>query len=155
MVHYFAFGSNMNIARLLTQRLAPQGVKVEGIMQGCLHDYELVFDKVARAFGDTGVANIRPKMGGKVYGTLNAIESRGLDILDHYEGVATNMYQRIEIAVALPGGGTVNAIAYQAQPPFDPSARPCREYLNHLLAGEHHLPPHYVEQLTNWPTADE
>lgn len=154
LIHYFAFGSNMNVERLLTDRLAPRGVALEAILPARLEGYRLTFDKRADQFGGAGVANIVRSPGDVVHGTLNAMSDAGLDVLDHYEGVASNMYQRIRIGVITPDGTAIDAIAYQAQPPFSQDAKPAQRYLAHLLAGQAHLPVDYFNQLRCWPTHD-
>ena len=89
-----------------------------------------------------------------MYGTLNQVDQAALDVLDHYEAVADNLYQRINVRCQRSDGQWVDAVAYQAQPPFDSDARPCREYLGHLLAGQAYLPAAYFARLKAWPTVD-
>lgn len=144
----------MNISRLLTDRLAPKGVALEAVFAARLDDYRLTFDKRAEQFGGAGVANIVRSPGDVVHGTLNAMSDDGLDVLDHYEGVASNMYQRITVRVTTQYGKSLDAIAYQAQQPFSHDAKPAQRYLAHLLAGQAHLPADYFNQLQRWPTHD-
>ena len=154
MVYYFAFGSNMNIERLETARLQPEGLRIYEVIGGRLDDYRVCFDKTASKLIAGGVTNIQAAPGEAVFGTLNLVDPRALEILDLYEQVEDNLYQRIEVRCQRTDGAWVDAIAYQAQPPFDESALPCREYLNHLLEGEQYLPEDYFEILKNWPTCD-
>lgn len=154
MIYYFAFGSNMNIERLETARLRPEGLRVHEVVGGRLDDYRVCFDKTASSLILGGVTNIQPSPGECVYGTLNQVNQAALDILDRYEAVADNLYQRIKVRCQRSDGQWVDAVAYQAQPPFDSDARPCREYLGHLLAGQAYLPAEYFERLKTWPTVD-
>lgn len=154
MIYYFAFGSNMNIERLDTARLRPEGLAVSEVIGGRLDDWCVCFDKLAGDLMPGGVTNIRPAAGDAVYGTLNLMEPRGLEVLDIYEEVASNMYQRIDVRCQRADGEWVDAVAYQAQPPYHDDALPCRDYLNHLLKGQPHLPAEYFARLVSWPTCD-
>lgn len=154
MIYYFAFGSNMNIERLETARLKPEGLSVEAVIGGRLDDFRVCFDKTAPHLILGGVTNIQESPGDCVYGTLNWVDERALTVLDHYESVAENLYQRVQVRCQRSDGAWVDAVAYQAQPPFDQDALPNREYLSHLLAGEAYLPKDYFSRLRNWPTVD-
>ena len=46
MKWYFAYGSNMNVARLLNGRLAREGVAMGARIGGRLDDWELAFNKI-------------------------------------------------------------------------------------------------------------
>jgi len=46
---YFAYGSNMNPARLVDDRLKPKGVALGRRIGGRLDGWRLTFDKVVRA----------------------------------------------------------------------------------------------------------
>lgn len=144
----------MNIERLETARLAPRGLKVHEVIGGRLDDWRVCFDKRAEGLIAGGVTNIQPSPGDAVYGTLNLMDPAGLDVLDIYEEVASNMYQRIDVRCQRSDGEWVDAVAYQAQPPFDEQALPCRMYLDHLLEGKAYLPPEYFQRLASQPTCD-
>ena len=49
MKWYFAYGSNMDVARLLDGRLARKGVAMGARIGGRLDGWELAFNKVGRA----------------------------------------------------------------------------------------------------------
>ena len=118
MVYYFAFGSNMNIERLATARLKPEGLEFMKSSGGRLDDYRVCFDKTASKLIAGGVTNIQVAPGEAVFGTLNLVDPRALEILDRYEQVEDNLYQRIEVRCQRTDGAWVDAIAYQAQPPL-------------------------------------
>lgn len=151
---YFAYGSNMNVARLLDARLRPEGVELGERVCGRLDDWTLAFNKKARSPAGAGAGNILPAAGHCVYGTLNALPARGLEVLDHWEGVADGHYERRRVPVVRTDtGGTVEAVTYVALLTGD-GLRPTRDYLGHLLAGRDLLPADYWERLSATPTLD-
>lgn len=151
---YFAYGSNMNVARLVDARLRPEGVELADRIGGRLDGWTLAFDKKARSPAGAGAGNIRPAAGRCVHGTLNALPPRGFEVLDHWEGVANGHYERRLVPVVRTDtGATVEAITYVALLTAD-GLRPTRDYLGHLLAGRDLLPADYWERLSATPTLD-
>ena len=151
---YFAYGSNMDAARLFDQRLAPKGVPRGERVAGRLDGWRLVFDKPSRLLKGGAAANIVIAAGSAVHGTLNALPEAGFDVLDIYEGVAAGHYERRMIRVARSDTGEeVEAIVYTALIQGD-GLKPPRAYLDCLLAGRDLLPPDYWEQLAATPTCD-
>ena len=143
MVWYFAYGSNMNPARLSDQRLKERAVQMGPRIGGRLDGWRLVFNKVARQPAGAAAANIVEMPGAVVHGTLNRMPEAGLDVLDIWEGVAGGHYARRSVAVVRGDSGeTVPAVTYTALKVGD-GLKPTREYLAHLLAGEDLLPPDY------------
>ena len=154
MKWYFAYGSNMNIARLLDGRLAQKGVAMGLRVGGRLDGWRLTFDKVARAPKGAGAGNIVVAPGEFVHGTLNGMSSAGLDVLDVWEGVAGGHYERRTVPVVRTDTGkTVEAITYVALL-VGKGLRPTRDYLGHLLAGRDLLPADYWEKLSATATLD-
>ena len=152
-VWYFAYGSNMDLARLETARLVPEGLQVKERVLGHVEGWQLVFNKPWAKFSGGGAANIMPHDSDHVYGTLNLMDARGLDVLDHYEGVAGRHYLRAPLRVARPAfGDTVEAVVYLAQGVADAPLIPPRFYLDHLLAGRDLLPHTYVSRLEAFAT---
>ncbi len=88
MIWYFAYGSNMNPARLVDGRLRREGVDLGRRIGGRLDGWRLTFDKSRRSPSGSGVGNIVPVPGGCVHGTLNEMPDAGLAVLDVWEGVA-------------------------------------------------------------------
>lgn len=147
-VWYFAFGSNMDPARLIDARLTPRGVPVTRRIAGTATGWRLTFHKPWSAMAGAGVADIVADPSSTVHGTLNRMPPAGLDVLDGYEGTANGHYRRTPIEVHAPAlGHAVQAVAYTACGPFNPLLRPTRTYLNHLLAGRDLLPQDHVQWL--------
>lgn len=154
LIWYFAYGSNMNRARLVDDRLGPKGVAVGERICGRLDGWRLAFNKRGRARPGAGAGNIVPAAGEQVFGTLNAMAAGGLDVLDHWEGVAGGHYERRTVPVVrTDSGATVQAVTYVALLVGE-GLRPTREYLGHLLAGRDLLPADYWAWLKATATLD-
>ena len=151
---YFAYGSNMNVARLVEARLKPRGVTVSERVCGRLDGWRLTFDKAAQTPLGSGAGNIVAAAGGSVFGTLNAMAPQGLAVLDEWEGVAGGHYTRLTVPVTrTDSGAIVDAVTYVALK-VGTGLRPTREYLGHLLAGRDLLPADYCRLLEATPTFD-
>ena len=151
---YFAYGSNLNPARLVDDRLKPKGVALGLRVGGRLDGWRLTFDKIARAPKGAGAGNIVVAPGNVVHGTLNEMPLAGLDVLDVWEGVAGGHYERRTVPVVRADtGDTVDAVTYVAVLVGE-ALRPTRDYLGHLLAGRDLLPEKYWEWLKATPTFD-
>ena len=153
MILYFAYGSNMDPARLFEDRMAKAGVAWGRRIGARLDGWRLAFDKPWSKYKGAAVATIRPAPGGVVHGTLNELGSRGLDVLDSYEGVAGGHYRRLDVSVFADGRAVI-ATTYIAVADPVPGLRPTTAYLAHLLAGRDLLPPVYWEGLKRIETAD-
>ena len=144
-VWYFAYGSNMDVGRLIDKRLHPEGVKTGDRLLGVLEGWQLVFNKPWAKFAQGAAANIMQKQGATVYGTLTLMEPRGLEVLDHYEGVAGGHYRRETLMIDCPAlSKPVEAVAYIAVKDLADGLLPPRFYLDHLLAGRDLLPADYT-----------
>lgn len=151
---YFAYGSNMNPARL-KERLAPEGVVMGARIGGRLDGWRLSFNKARLGTPVNGAANIAPAAGGVVHGTLNEMPAQGLIVLDRFEGVATRQYRReIVPVVRADTGSLVEATTYVALNIGSDALLPLREYLAHLLAGRDLLPADYCALLDAQRVAD-
>jgi hypothetical protein len=129
-------------------RLAPEGVACHRRVLGRLNGWSLAFDKPSVHIAGAAAANIRQQAQAYVLGTLNLIPEKGLDILDHYEGVATQQYERASLQVMRPGTGElVDAVTYIARNNLDPTLKPTGDYMAHLLEGHDVLPSYYVARL--------
>ena len=154
MIWYFAYGSNMNPARLVDGRLRREGVDIGRRVGGRLDGWQLTFDKIARSPQGSGAGNIVIAPGGRVHGTLNEMPEAGLKVLDVWEGVAGGHYKRRMVSVVRSDDGeTVEAVTYVALKTAA-GLRPTRDYLGHLLAGRDLLPQKYWEWLSATPTFD-
>ena len=151
---YFAYGSNMSVARLFDERMRPEGVPAGERVGGRLDGWQLAFNKRARRHPGTGAGNIVPVAGGVVHDTLNLLPAKGFEILDRHEGVAGGHYERRIVPVVRADTGTaVDAITYVALQVGE-GLRPTRAYLAHLLAGRDLLPAHYHAWLAATVTFD-
>ena|SRR5688572_2023937 len=122
---YFAYGSNMNQARLVARVGA---VKKVGIMR--LNEYSLVFDTAGKA---TSVfANLQKTGNAKdfVEGVLYELTPAQIKILDRYELFYNRVLENV-------GGKTINIYIcinalYKNTQKYK---KPSPDYLNHLLQG--------------------
>lgn len=154
LIWYFAYGSNMNVARLVDGRLKPEGVAMAERVGGRLDGWKLTFDKLARGPKGAGAGNIVAVPGAAVHGTLNAMPPAGLTVLDVWEGVDGGHYERRIVPVRRTDTGeTVEAVTYVALKTGE-GLKPTREYLGHLLAGRDLLPTDYWAWLNATPTLD-
>ena len=154
MIWYFAYGSNMDPARLADQRLREGAVQMGPRIGGRLDGWRLVFNKIARSPEGAAAGNIVEAPGEAVHGTLNRMPDAGLAVLDLWEGVAGGHYQRRAVPVVRADtGATVEAVTYVALRVGE-GLKPTRDYLSHLLAGKDLLPADYWAQLRATPTFD-
>ena len=143
MPYYFAYGSNMNPARVearigTTRRALP----------GVLHDHALRFDKASRVAG-IAHANVAPTPGERVEGALFELAApEQIHRMDPFEGYP-HEYERHRLPV-ITAEGAIEAWVYIAAPGTTAEAlRPAREYLAHLLAGRSFLSPGYHARLAS------
>ncbi|MDZ7853514.1 MAG: gamma-glutamylcyclotransferase family protein [Halomonas sp.] len=143
MPWYFAYGSNMNPARVAA-RIGP----TRRVVAGALHDYALRFDKASRVAG-IAHANVVPWQGERVEGAVFELEApEHIRRMDPFEGYPRE-YDRHRLPV-VTREGTFDAWVYIAAPGTTAEAlRPAREYLEHLLAGEPFLSAAYHARLTS------
>jgi hypothetical protein len=156
MALYFAYGSNMDVQRLETMRLNPEGVYSTSRFLGRLDDYRLVFNKPSAYFVGAGAANIEYHQGSYLYGTLNEMTEAGLSILDKYENVQFGQYERLIANVySYDTKETVVATAYIARNHTDDTLKPRLGYMQHVLGGADVLPLEWVEYLKAVPLLPE
>ncbi|NBO79430.1 MAG: gamma-glutamylcyclotransferase, partial [Actinobacteria bacterium] len=108
---YFAYGSNMDVDRML-ERGAPFTQRKRGKMV----DHRLVFNKVTSKYPGHGVANVVPERGFEVRGILYEVDRAGIAALDGFEGVRGGHYIRVTMPVAMGDGTAVDAFVYVAHP---------------------------------------
>jgi len=146
---YFAYGSNMNPARV-----AERGLSVLRVEAARLYDYALGFGKQSKDHFGIGHAHIDRAPGDVVEGVLYWLA--GVDEIrkmDRFEHTPIN-YSREAVTVDT-ASGRVAAWTYFANPAVRADGlRPARAYLAHLLAGRAYLSPQYHAQLAAWPVAD-
>jgi gamma-glutamylcyclotransferase (GGCT)/AIG2-like uncharacterized protein YtfP len=130
-VWYFAYGSNMNVARML-ERGAPFTQRKRGTVWA----HRLVFNKISGTYPGHGVANIVPEGGFEVRGVLYEVDRKGIAALDGYEGVASGHYVRQKMQISMEGGEVVEAYVYLAHPDrVEEGLTPRDDYFYHLEQG--------------------
>jgi gamma-glutamylcyclotransferase (GGCT)/AIG2-like uncharacterized protein YtfP len=147
---YFAYGSNMNPARV-----RERGLQVRAISAATLHGVRLGFDKQAREHPGVGHACLTHDAAGAVEGVLYWLDAEAdLRRMDRFERTPIN-YSR-EVVAVITRAGPVSAWTYFANPAVcRPGGRPSRAYLAHLLAGRPYLSDPYYQQLAAWPCAED
>ena len=140
---YFAYGSNMDSARM-NQR----GLHVQSAQAGQLEGFALRFNKSSKHHTGIGHANIVFAAKQQVEGVLYELETNEEILkMDPFENAPIN-YSRDLVRVKVSGGMTQWAWTYFANPAvLQDGLLPSREYLDHLLAGESYLSKAYYEQL--------
>ncbi|MEW6574370.1 MAG: gamma-glutamylcyclotransferase family protein [Bacillota bacterium] len=147
-VWYFAYGSNMDAARM-RERLKDVGGWQERV-PAVLTGWRLAFNKVAGQNPHHGFANIVPAAGEKVEGCLYRLPEAALEALDRYEGVPDHYVRREVTVKRRDTGESLAAVTYVAQSErVREGLKPSREYLQHLLAGEECLSQEYFQRLRN------
>ena len=143
---YFAYGSNMNPARM-----AHRGMRMGEARAATLPGWQLAFNK--RAHGKQGVAyaNIVSSADAAVPGVL--YEVQGFDDIrrmDVFEGWPER-YRRERLMV-ITSIGWQDCWVYIANPHWQAAnLRPERWYLNHLLSGRPWLPERHYRWLCTVP----
>jgi gamma-glutamylcyclotransferase (GGCT)/AIG2-like uncharacterized protein YtfP len=130
-VWYFAYGSNMNL-----QRMMDRSAYFTQRKRGILHGHRLVFNKISGTYPGHGVANVVAERGYDVVGVLYEVDRPGIEALDGFEGVRGGHYIRTEMMVQLNDGTAVNAYVYVAHPDMvEDGLTPHEDYFNHLEQG--------------------
>lgn len=148
--HYFAYGSNMNPARVRTR-----GLRVRAMLAGRVAGFDLAFDKQSRDHAGSGHANLVHARGRHAEGVLYELVSEEEILrMDPFEHAPVN-YSREAVAVAT-ASGVIHAWTYFANPAARrPGARPEAAYLAHLLRGRPWLSPAWYARLAAWPTVEQ
>lgn len=129
---YFAYGSNMNPARLEARGIPPRFVA-----RAHARGYVLGFPRRMRDGG--GVAGMLPKPNGVVEGVLYLFSDEQFSILDRFED-APRAYFRTPLIIAVgpsprdqPVVPRLAVTTYEAVPGMP--AAPTAEYLSHMITG--------------------
>lgn len=151
--YYFAYGSNMNPARVEQRGLlvgTPQPARLDG--------FELAFNKADLRHAGEGHANVMACRGSVVEGVLYKLQ-HPTEILkmDPFERAPWN-YSRDCICVNAPLDGANWTVVwtwtyFANSAVLEDGLAPSKQYLDHLLAGKPWLSPSYYERLVNWPVA--
>lgn len=141
MAYYFAYGSNMNAARVVA-RIG----ETRRALLGWLEGHRLAFDKASRVAG-IAHANVQPASGSQVEGVLYELATpEQIELMDPFEG-RPHEYERHLHAIDTHEG-VIEAWVYVALPERTAEGlKPAREYLDHLLGGESLLSKAYFSRL--------
>lgn len=139
--YYFAYGSNMNVARMQARVGATRRM-----LSATLNNWQLYFDKASRVDG-VAHANVRIEEGRQVEGVLYELSHPAqIREMDPFEGHPTEYCRQVETVETFDG--PLAAWVYVARPEKTGAGRaPAREYMTHLLAGESFLSQAYLEML--------
>lgn len=142
---YFAYGSNMNQARM-----QGRDMQVLSATSGWLDNFGLRFNKRSRRDDNLACANMVWARSERIEGVLYELNSIGEIIkLDPHEG-APWRYSR-EIFNVQTDHGIQPAWIYVANPAvLDDHILPARWYLEHLLAGREFLSVDYWQRINQW-----
>jgi gamma-glutamylcyclotransferase (GGCT)/AIG2-like uncharacterized protein YtfP len=146
---YFAYGSNMNPARMRAR-----GIDFKNLMTGRLEGYELRFNKRATGKQNVAYANIAYCPNRCVEGVLYQLErADDIALMDPFEGNPVR-YSR-EVYRIHSAQGLINAWVYVAnRAMLAQGLLPERQYLNHLIAGGNYHSEAYNQWLQNHPCID-
>ena len=137
--YYFAYGSNMDAAQMLTR--CPSAMMIGPVM---LPEHRLMFNR-SGTYRLGGVANVEPSAGERVYGILWKMATADFTRLDHTEDPSA--YRRERAWVYSLRGQPYDCHVYLAIP--DQPDLPDRDYLDSLIQAGHNagLPPEYLTKL--------
>lgn len=147
---YFAYGSNMLVARLRERTPSARPVGAASLAGHSLH-----FHHVSRQDG-TAKCNIAECAGETVYGVVYDVHASEQPVLDRVEDLGRGYH--IEEREVLLGAEPVSVFCYVAVPgTVDDDRRPFRWYRDIVLAGarEHGLPPDYVARIAREPVVED
>lgn len=128
LIHYFAYGSNMSIARL--RQRTPSARKV-GLFRLASHD--LRFHKRGADGSGKCDAFETGDLRDSILGSLFLIDASDRVYLDRAEGLG-NGYDDKWVTVSDDAGAAVKALSYCATS-IDESLNPYSWYLNHVIIG--------------------
>jgi gamma-glutamylcyclotransferase (GGCT)/AIG2-like uncharacterized protein YtfP len=149
VVHYFAYGSNMN-----PERVRARGLEVLRCEGALVRGFAMRFDKVSMAHGDCAHANIVYSAGDVVEGVLYELACVDeIRKMDRFESAPVN-YGR-DVIVAEVEGRQVPAWTYFAnRHARKDGLLPPSSYMAHLLAGRAFLSAGYVAWLEAHPCVE-
>ena len=141
-MHYFAYGSNMSVARL---RMRTPSARKVGLFRLASHD--LRFHKRGADGSGKCDAFETGKLRDCVLGSLFLIDPSDRLHLDLAEGLGYG-YDEKWVTVSDHAGASVRALTYCATA-IDDSLNPYSWYLNHVIVGarETGLPDHYLRRI--------
>lgn len=143
---YFAYGSNMNPARMKAR-----GLLFSNAESARLLGYRLTFNKRSHCTPGVAYANVVHSSLSAVEGVLYTLEDhRALNVMDGFEGTPVR-YSR-ECMLLHTASAPKSAWIYVANPAFvEDDLLPESNYLAHLMAGAQYLSPEYLAMLHAQP----
>jgi cation transport regulator ChaC len=149
MIHYFAYGSNMDLAAL-----PARGVTVDRAEKGTLHDWKLVFNVIDDDIPGAGFANIEPAQSAQVEGIIYTIDEPSVAALDRYEDYPRD-YDKVILPIQTDHQKNLSCLVYIGQPDrLQPHLKPTAPYLRSLLQGRPFLNEPYYARLQTLETLD-
>jgi cation transport regulator ChaC len=147
---YFAYGSNMDPARV-----AARGLRFDMACNAVLDGVRLTFDKQSREHPRSGHANLSFDRVARAEGVLYHLTAPD-DIarMDVFEAAPVN-YSRDVVVVSANGHDVIAWTYFANAAVIRPGLRPERAYLKHLLAGRCYLSPDYVQWLSQIRCVDD
>mgnify|MGYP002634273220 CR=1 FL=1 len=140
---YFAYGSNMNPARVEGRQMGFQRA-----LAGTLSGFELQFNKRSTVHQGMASANVVRQNLGVVEGVLYQLSAPDQILqMDPFEGYPER-YVREACAVQTKTGPVEAWVYIATQKWISEGLRPARWYLDHLLAGRAFLTEAYFEALS-------
>lgn len=140
--YYFAYGSNMNPARVVQRKMGYSDCE-PGILTG----YRLAFNKRSVKYPGAAAANIVEEANSFVEGVVyHLIDEQQIGVMDPFEGYPVR-YNRLLVPIKT-ATGRVDVWVYVANPDFiEEGLKPASWYLNHLLSARDFLSADYYAQL--------
>jgi gamma-glutamylcyclotransferase (GGCT)/AIG2-like uncharacterized protein YtfP len=149
MIHYFAYGSNMDLEAL--QKL---GVCIYHAEKGILLGWKLVFNVIDDEIPGAGFANLEPDRHAQVEGIIWTIDHPSVTALDRYEDYPRD-YDKITLDIQTEYHQIRTCLLYIGQPDrCSPHLQPTQPYLQSLLNGRGFLSPAYYQKLVNLKSFD-
>lgn len=149
-MYYFAYGSNMAVARL--RERVPSA---NSLGRYVLKEHDLRFHKSGKDGSAKCNALFTANPEHVIYGVLFEIDAQHKQSLDKAEGLGHG-YDQKEVVVLADDESFVRATTYVATK-IDENLKPYSWYVNHALIGanEASLPPDYIEQKIKSVEIDE
>lgn len=150
LLNYFAYGSNMSLARLRSRVSSARSLGM-----GILEQHQLRFHKISKDGSAKCDAFLTGDPSHQVFGVLYTIEAGQKPLLDEVEGVGQGYEEKV-ITINDTGGNLSSAFTYYATH-IDDTLSPYSWYLNHVLIGakEGSLPKGYIAELNAVITNDD
>ena len=146
---YFAYGSNMNSARV-----AERGLAVVSVVGAVLEGVSLAFNKRSSDHSG-GHANIVYAPSDHVEGVLYGLrDADQIQCMDRFEKTPVN-YSRERVIVRTATGAEAAWTYVANRAVIVEGLKPTRAYLNHLLAGRSHLSTEYYAWLAGSACVDD